>query len=67
MKIGIILAKPDAVPALLEVHCDETATDKLADFPGVSTSIQKEMYVSYWCADFNGDATFEKGKLLRFA
>lgn len=64
MNITSILAKPDAAPAALAVHCDETGVDKMEDFPGSSTSIQKEMYVSYWCTDFNGDATFEGGKLV---
>ncbi len=36
----------------------------MEDFPGSRTSVQKDIYVSYWCTDFNGDATFEGSKLV---
>jgi hypothetical protein len=59
-----ILAKPNAVPARLDVHCDTVIVDMLEAFPPSSSPIPTERYAKSWCADFIGDITFENGKLV---
>jgi hypothetical protein len=60
-----ILTKPDTAQAQLDVHCDTTVVDMLEAFPQSSPIRPTESYAKSWCADFDGDITFERDKLVR--
>ncbi len=61
--ITTLLAKPDVSPTGIDMKCDTKAVD--FQNVGALASPLGKTYIQSWCADFDGEITFEGNKLVR--